>query len=356
MTTTCNSSSRTCFWETDTNPCDLPQELVRDASTCCWTVVGPVRSSETKCAQAHLFLLDGVGPKALSIPQTDSVGGGLRGEVDLGGCALSFVSWRLGSMKCGTWYVWRQKPAWNSRELRRYLLILRKCCQGSRCCLPSSESRDIGSCWTPNSTHPPNFYTLQKDASDRSSERGQPGHGSLLHAPQHLDTCEMLRNPMLPHSSTDAANMRHAFGVLKWGTLNPWALLKKPSFGWLWYRRKQETSTSLDGWSFNFRRKIWNSPYQVKLSESQMCRGQLQGSLLLKSGCLQVFVWLFVCLSVCLFLYKHQLLGTPYAGYNRQFPTRTYQYGPICSICGPPFQAAGKVWNRVCSNPLLEPL
>ena len=202
-------------------------------------------------------------------------------------------------MKCGTWYVWRQKPAWNSRELRRYLLILRKCCQGSRCCLPSSESRDIGSCWTPNSTHPPNFYTLQQDASDRSSERGQPGHGSLLHAPQHLDTCEMLRNPMLPHSSTDAANMRHAFGVLKWGTLNPWALLKKPSFGWLWYRRKQETSTSLDGWSFNFRRKIWNIPYQVKLSESQMCRGQLQGSLLLKSGCLQVFVWLFVCLFVC---------------------------------------------------------
>jgi hypothetical protein len=71
---------------------------------------------------------------------------------------------------------------------------------------------------------------------------------------------------------------------------------------------------------------------------------------------LQVFVWLFVCLSVCLFLYKHQLLGTPYAGYNRQFPTRTYQYGPICSICGPPFQAVGKVRNRVCSNPLLEPL
>ena len=60
----------------------------------------------------------------------------------------------------------------------------------------------------PPTQHPPNFYTLQQDASDRSSERGQPGHGSLLHAPQHLDTCEMLRNPMLPHSSTDAANMR----------------------------------------------------------------------------------------------------------------------------------------------------
>ena len=113
----------------------------------------------------------------------------------------------------------------------------------------------------------------------------------------HMRKCCGIRCCHIP--ALMQANMRHAFGVLKWGTLNPWALLKKPSFGWLWYRRKQKHQ----------------HPWMVDPSISEGKYGILRTRLnYLNHRCVvanykEVYCWnldvckcLFDCLFVCLFV------------------------------------------------------
>ena len=85
-----------------------------DASICCWTVVGTCLVLRNKlCSNLLVATRQCLPPRLCRSRKRTALVVAWGGHLGLGGCALSFVSWPLGSMKCGklaspTWCFCRE--------------------------------------------------------------------------------------------------------------------------------------------------------------------------------------------------------------------------------------------------------